>query len=588
MLRQRGKWGARCVLVVVALVLGARWGMCPALGQTGTAQEITSQETQPAFTLQVQRNLVLVRVVVRDAKGHPVTGLRKEDFRLFDSRKPQVITHFSMEATTVRPAAPEAVGEHPGAPPTQPEESPAPSTAQRFLGLYFDDMLMAFQDVVRTRDAASRYLAKALQPGDRVGIFTSSAQDEVDFTDDRGKIQEALSRLRPRPRTPRELNPCPDILDYQAYKIVQQHDPDAIEIAAEDILNCRYHGDPESSNQARGDVDFEAMQILNFSQTESEDALRRLEELVRHLAVFPGQRSIVLISPGFLTISSKNRWSDIVDRALRANVVINTFDARGLFTVTPGGDASSPSRFSSRRPDLMGKKSQLKHEELRHAAEVLSDTAVDTGGTYFHNSNDFDEGFRMVGSFPEVYYVLGFSPQNLKLDGRFHPLQVSLATPKGLSVQARRGYFAPRSAGDPAAKEKEEIEQAVFSQDELHELPVQVNTQFFKINENNAKLSILTRVDLHLVRFRKEQGRNLNNLTFVTALFDRDGKYMSSKEKTIEFHLRDESLEKLTQSGITAKTSFDLRPGTYLVRQVVRDAEGGQLSGLNRTVEIPY
>jgi hypothetical protein len=77
-------------------------------------------------------------------------------------------------------------------------------------------------------------------------------------------------------------------------------------------------------------------------------------------------------------------------------------------------------------------------------------------------------------------------------------------------------------------------------------------------------------------------------LTFVTALFDRDGKYMSSKEKTIEFHLRDESLEKLTQSGITAKTSFDLRPGTYLVRQVVRDAEGGQLSGLNRTVEIPY
>jgi VWFA-related protein len=588
MLGQKGKWRAHCVLVVVALVLGARWGTCPALGQTGTAPEVTSQETQPAFTLQVQRNLVLVRVVVRDAKGHPVTGLRKEDFRLLDSRKPQVITHFSKETTTARPAAPEAVAEHPGGPPTQPEESPAPSTAQRFLGLYFDDMLMAFQDVVRTRDAASRYLAKALQPGDRVGIFTSSAQNEVDFTDDRGKIQEALSRLRPRPRTPRELNPCPNILDYQAYKIVHQHDPDAIEIAAEDILNCRYHGDPALGSQAGSDVDFEAMQILNFSETESEDALRRLEELVRHLAVFPGQRSIVLISSGFLTVTLKNRWGDIVDRALRANVIINTFDARGLFTVTPGGDASSASRFISRRPDLMGRMALLKLDELRHAAEVLSDTAVDTGGTYFHNSNDFDEGFRLVGSLPEVYYVLGFSPQNLKLDGRFHPLQVSLATPKGLSVQARRGYFAPRSAGDPAAKEKEEIEQAVFSQDELHELPVQVNTQFFKINENNAKLSILTRVDLHLVRFRKEQGRNLNNLTFVTALFDRDGKYMSSKEKTIEFHLRDESLEKLTQSGITAKTSFDLRPGTYLVRQVVRDAEGGQLSGLNRTVEIPY
>jgi hypothetical protein len=251
-------------------------------------------------------------------------------------------------------------------------------------------------------------------------------------------------------------------------------------------------------------------------------------------------------------------------------------------------DATSASQFISGRPDLMGRKDNLRRQDLLHKAEVLNYMAMDTGGIYFHNSNDFDEGFRLVDSLPEVYYVLSFSPQSLKFDGRFHPLQVSLATPRGLTVQARRGYFAPRSASGPAAKEKEEIEQAVFSQDELHELPVQVSTQFFKINQNDARLSILTRVDLRPVRFRKEQGRNLNTLTFVTALFDRDGKYVNSKGKTIEFHLRDESLEKLTQSGITAKTSFDLKPGTYLVREVVRDAEGNQISGLNRTVEIPY
>ena len=34
--------------------------------------------------------------------------------------------------------------------------------------------------------------------------------------------------------------------------------------------------------------------------------------------------------------------------------------------------------------------------------------------------------------------------------------------------------------------------------------------------------------------------------------------------------------------------SFDVRPGTYMVREVVRDSEGGQISGLNRTVEIPF
>jgi hypothetical protein len=74
----------------------------------------------------------------------------------------------------------------------------------------------------------------------------------------------------------------------------------------------------------------------------------------------------------------------------------------------------------------------------------------------------------------------------------------------------------------------------------------------------------------------------------MTVLFDRDGKYVTGKEKTVQFHLRDASLEKLVESGLTSRVSFDLKPGTYLVRQVVRDAEGGQISALNRTVEIPY
>jgi hypothetical protein len=95
-------------------------------------------------------------------------------------------------------------------------------------------------------------------------------------------------------------------------------------------------------------------------------------------------------------------------------------------------------------------------------------------------------------------------------------------------------------------------------------------------------------VDLHLLHFRKGDGRNRNNLTFVTALFDRDGKYLAGKEKLVEFRLLDGSLERLLESGVTTKTSFEVKPGTYLVRQVVRDAEGGQLAGLNRTVEIPF
>jgi hypothetical protein len=122
----------------------------------------------------------------------------------------------------------------------------------------------------------------------------------------------------------------------------------------------------------------------------------------------------------------------------------------------------------------------------------------------------------------------------------------------------------------------------------LNELPIDVHTQFFKLNDTEVRLAVLTHLDLSSVRFRKEQDRHLNKLTFMTVLFDRDGKYVIGKEKVVDFHLRDATLAKLTQTGITLKMEFDLKPGTYLVRQIVRDSEAGQLSGLNRTVEIPY
>ncbi len=39
--------------------------------------------------------------------------------------------------------------------------------------------------------------------------------------------------------------------------------------------------------------------------------------------------------------------------------------------------------------------------------------------------------------------------------------------------------------------------------------------------------------------------------------------------------------------GATIKTDSDLTPGTYLVRQVVRDSEGQQMSAANAAVVIP-
>jgi hypothetical protein len=51
-------------------------------------------------------------------------------------------------------------------------------------------------------------------------------------------------------------------------------------------------------------------------------------------------------------------------------------------------------------------------------------------------------------------------------------------------------------------------------------------------------------------------------------------------------HWKDETLEHKLGSGITLKSSFDVKPGAYLVRLVVRDSEGQSMSAENGSVEI--
>jgi hypothetical protein len=214
--------------------------------------------------------------------------------------------------------------------------------------------------------------------------------------------------------------------------------------------------------------------------------------------------------------------------------------------------------------------------------------ALDTGGVFFDNSNDLEAGFRKTAGLPETFYVLAFSPQNLKLDGSFHPLQVKLVAFKGLSVQARRGYYAPNKPTDQAAREDEEIQAVLFSQDEMDEVPIDVRTQFFMKSESEARITVLTRVDVRRLHFHKEGDRNIDKLTFVTVVFDRDGNMIAGRQKRLQLWLRDSSLERYAQSGITIRTLFDVKPGTYVVRAVVRDSDSAQISGLNRTVEIPF
>jgi hypothetical protein len=183
--------------------------------------------------------------------------------------------------------------------------------------------------------------------------------------------------------------------------------------------------------------------------------------------------------------------------------------------------------------------------------------------------------------------VLGFSPQNLKFDGSYHNLKVTVRNPSGLTLQVRRGYWAPNHAVDPAEQARDEIRETVFSRDEIHDIPVDVQTEFFKLDESKAELTVDSHLDAKGLRFRKAEDRNNDTLTVVTGLFDPNGNYVAGIERLVQLHLRDQTLEAMRNAGISVKETFDVAPGRYLVRVVVQDREGNTMAAQNGSVEIP-
>ena len=526
-------------------------------------------------TFQSKVNLVLVPVVVRDKHGQPVRDLTRDDFQLFDKGQRQGIVSFSaIERTKRAPNSTAGAAALPTtsglAPPTAANNRPA-----RSIVYIFDDLNTRFAAMANVREAAIRFFKTNVPAGNQAAIYTFSGNPTLEFTGDPDALETAVLKLRWHPPAGRGEMQCPDVSYYIADLIIAKGDSQALEGLAHHTAECAH----VTLEIARSIAFAAANRELIIGVHDTQVAMRTLSRAIRRLAAMPGERSIVLASPGFFaqTPEAMRAAAEILDLAARSNVVISGLGLHGVI-VAEGEDITA-----RKAPDQLWSRYRL--ETARADGDVLKDFAEGTGGTFFHNNNNLDTGFERVTAAPEFSYVLGFSPAELRTNGSFHSLKVRLPAGKGVSIEARRGYYAPTSDSQDN-RTAADVDDAVFSRDQMVNIPVVLQTGYSKPNTGDAaKVLVIAKIDVTTLHFQKAAGRSRDSLNVVAALFDSEGGYVTGLTKTANLRLSDQTLAK-KDPAVTLHWEFDVKPGTYVVRLVVREPEGNRMTTLNRTVKI--
>jgi VWFA-related protein len=135
------------------------------------AQDPQQQSEPQSFKFRTGIELINVNATVTDQGGRFVSGLTKDDFRVFDDEQVQAVTHFSSERVPVS------------------------------LGIVLDTSgSMDGDKMVAARQALDRFLRQLLDPQDEVFLYAFNNNPELveGWTRDKLRLSEALDRIRPK------------------------------------------------------------------------------------------------------------------------------------------------------------------------------------------------------------------------------------------------------------------------------------------------------------------------------------------------------------------------------------------------------
>jgi VWFA-related protein len=358
-------------------------------GQTNTPQPTTTptEEVAEGDVVRVETQLVSVATVVTDRNGHPLSGLRPENFTLLEDGKPQQITNF---ATTETPFE---------------------------IALLLDTSGSTREELGLIRDAANAFI-NALRPGDRVAIVAfnntqrngsplATVEVASPLADDRQTLRQAIASLGTSNGTP-----FYDALGRIADQVFRE--PARPEVRGRRAIVALTDGVDSTSNSGYGDAQAKLSRAgvaCYFIQVSTEDYVE--DRLLKDCQ-----------DDGRLTLSAKQ---------------LERF--RQLFV--PQADKEEYQDFCRlgqfERMDISRQLYNLARHEMTEMART-------SGGRNFGAASlqDARAAFSQVANEIGTQYSLGYYPANKTRDGRFRQIHVDLREVKDATVRAREGYYAPK------------------------------------------------------------------------------------------------------------------------------------------------
>jgi len=529
----------------------------PPLPAQDSSQSSTqvSNTPQGGFVLKANADLVLTNVVARDAKtGEVVKGLKQSDFKIYENGKEQTIDSFDFQSVDM--AKPLNEGTVSGLA-AGPEGSKAVVVAKpeelrdhRLIVMFFDLTSMQPEDLERCVEAAQDFIKNKMQPADLVALvsFGDTLSVDQDFTADKNAL----------------------INEVGAYNGTEGQG--------------FAQGATANSNQAE-DTTAYTPDESEYNDLNTDRELFALRAVSQSLAKINVKKSLLYFSGGISRDGIENEASirSAINAAVRADLAIYSVDTRGLQAIGPLGDASTGSLRG--QGGFNGGALQNNMNSNFASQEVMSTLSTETGGTAFFDSNDFAPAFAKVQADNSAYYAIGFHSTNPARDGKFRKLTVKIDKP-GIKLEFRPGYYAPADFKHSGKEDREqELEDELASDLPATDIAVYMDALYFRLDENRFFMPVSLVVPGSQIPFVKGGDKDKATLDVIGSVIDDNKRPVGRIRDTVKLNL-DPSLQ-ARQKNIQYTTSFNLPPGHYQLKFVVRENQTGRMGSFIADVTLP-